>query len=56
MEEIEENLKFEVHYKVGEYKDTIIITGKNLEEVKENCFAELEKRNALYEYSINLKA
>lgn len=48
-------MKYEVFYSIGEYKDSIIIEGETIDDVRENVANEMEKRNADYNYSILLE-
>lgn len=43
-------MAYEVFYRVGELKDSIIIEGDSLEEVKEKTEKELKVRNATFRY------
>lgn len=44
-------MTYEVFYQIGEYADSIIIEGENIEEVREKAIKELESRDATYSYS-----
>lgn len=44
-------MTYEIVYSVGEFRDSIIIEGETIEEIREKTKKELEARNAKYRYS-----
>ncbi len=41
-------MKVKVYYFIKDYDDSIIIEGNNIEEIREKCDNELNKRGATY--------
>lgn len=47
-------MKFNVHYSIGDYEDSMIIEADTIEEVREKTKEQIELRNATYEWSEKL--
>lgn len=45
------NMAYEVFYTVGEAKDSVVIEGESIEEIRESTRKELSVRNVTYRYS-----
>jgi hypothetical protein len=41
-------MKAKIYYSIGDYDDTIIIEGSDIDDLREKCDAELQKRGASY--------
>jgi len=41
-------MKARIYYFIGEYDDSLIIEGDSIDEIREKCDAELERRGATY--------
>jgi len=41
-------MKARVYYCIGNYDDSIVITGYNIEDLRKKCDYELERRGATY--------
>ncbi len=41
-------MKARIYYFIGEYDDSLIIEGDNIDELREKCDAELKRRGATY--------
>ncbi|UYX55921.1 hypothetical protein M3Y14_32340 (plasmid) [Bacillus thuringiensis] len=44
-------MAYEVFYRVGEYEDSIVVTGEYIDEIRMKTQKEMERRNATYRYS-----
>lgn len=45
-------MTYEIFYRVGNFKDSIVVEGESIEDIREQAEKELKVRNAEYRYSI----
>lgn len=48
-------MKAKIFYFIGDYDDSIIIEGQSIEELREKCKYEIDKRGATYSGSVILE-
>lgn len=41
-------MRYKIYFEIGDYQDTLIVDGDNIEEIREKIDYELKKRGATY--------